>query len=132
MCAPRAVVLAIALTVGLITLMAIGRPAAVRADSSITIATSGSVPCSGVAPIACFSPLSISETAGATITWTNSTPEVHTATSCDPQSCAGATSPDVFHTGDIQPGDSASVRLTVPGVYHYFCTLHGYMNGTIT
>lgn len=59
-----------------------------------------------------------------TIYWTNQDGAIHTATSD-----AGA--PAAFDTGNIAAGGSAQVTLTVPGTYHYHCTYHAWMQGTI-
>jgi amicyanin len=68
-----------------------------------------------------FSPATVTITAGDTITWTNTDPVVHTATSA-----TGA-----FDSGDIAQGDSFSVTFTTPGTYDYFCTPHPTMTGRI-
>jgi len=64
-----------------------------------------------------FSPLQITVLAGTTITWQNVSSAPHTATS-DPGS------PAAFDTGTIPAGGQASVTLTVPGTYTYFCAIH--------
>src|SRR5829696_3441850 len=64
-----------------------------------------------------FSPATLTITAGDTVTWTNSDPVVHTATST-----TGA-----FDSGDLAEGDSFSVTLTTPGTYDYLCTPHPTM-----
>ena len=68
-----------------------------------------------------FSPATVTITAGDTVTWTNTDPVVHTATST-----TGA-----FDSGDIAQGDSFSVTFTTPGTYDYFCTPHPTMTGQI-
>ena len=57
-----------------------------------------------------FSPATVTITAGDTITWTNTDPVVHTATS----------SSGAFDSGDIAQGESFSVTFTTPGTYFYF------------
>jgi plastocyanin len=37
-----------------------------------------------------------------------------------------------FSSGLLQPGQRWSYTFTTPGVYHYFCSLHPGMDGTIT
>lgn len=59
-----------------------------------------------------------------TIYWTNQDAAIHTATS-DP----GA--PAAFDSGNIAAGGTAQITLTVPGTYHYHCTYHAWMQGTI-
>ena len=68
-----------------------------------------------------FSPATVTITAGDTVTWTNTDPVVHTATST-----TGA-----FDSGDIAQGESFSVTFTTPGTYVYFCTPHPTMTGQI-
>ena len=68
-----------------------------------------------------FSPATVTITAGDTITWTNTDPVVHTATS----------SSGAFDSGDIAQGESFSVTFTTPGTYDYFCTPHPTMTGQI-
>ena len=68
-----------------------------------------------------FSPATVTVTAGDTVTWTNTDPVVHTATST-----SGA-----FDSGDIAQGDTFSFTFTTPGTYDYFCTPHPTMTGRI-
>jgi plastocyanin len=59
-----------------------------------------------------------------TLYWTNADSAIHTATS-DPGQ--GVT----FDTGNINPGSSAQITITVPGTYTYHCTYHAWMQGKI-
>ena len=68
-----------------------------------------------------FSPATLTITAGDRVRWTNSDSVAHTATATNGS----------FDTGNIEPGESASVRFTQPGTYRYTCTPHPTMNGTI-
>jgi len=68
-----------------------------------------------------FSPASITINVGDRVTWTNSDAVGHTATAT-----SGA-----FDTGNIDQGESATVRFTQPGTYRYICTPHPTMTGTI-
>lgn len=68
-----------------------------------------------------FSPSSMTITAGTTVTWVNQGAAVHTATSD-----TGA-----FDTGQIAPGQSASVTFDTPGTYTYYCAIHPNMTATI-
>ncbi|MEA3218372.1 MAG: hypothetical protein QOJ19_4528 [Acidimicrobiia bacterium] len=59
---------------------------------------------------------------GTTVTWSNTGARPHTATD------RGGT----FDTQPIAPGAQASVNLTVPGTYFYFCRINpSKMNGTV-
>jgi alcohol dehydrogenase (cytochrome c) len=59
--------------------------------------------------------------AGTTITWHNNGPSVHTAT----DSMGG------WDTGDIAPGQDASVEFDSAGTYNYSCTPHPWMLGQV-
>ena len=68
-----------------------------------------------------FTADNVQVSAGTTITWHNNGPSVHTATDNNGN----------FDTGEIQPGEDASVELDTPGTYTYTCTLHPWMSGQI-
>ena len=68
-----------------------------------------------------FSPASITINVGDRVTWTNTDAVAHTATAT-----SGA-----FDTGNIDQGESATIRFTQPGTYSYVCTPHPSMTGTI-
>ena len=70
-----------------------------------------------------FAPDPITIDAGATVTWTNDDSVAHDATSDD--------GPAPFATGSIEAGGSSSVALTAAGTYHYTCSVHPDMVGTI-
>jgi alcohol dehydrogenase (cytochrome c) len=59
--------------------------------------------------------------AGTTLTWQNNGPSAHTATD----------SKSAWDTGDIEPGQSASIEFDTPGTYTYVCTPHPWMMGQI-
>jgi plastocyanin len=60
---------------------------------------------------------------GSTIIFKNISQIPHTATE--------TSGPATFDTGNINPGQSKSIKLTKPGTYHYDCTYHPNMVGTI-
>ena len=67
--------------------------------------------------------------AGETVTWKNDDTAIHTATSGK-----DATPDGRFDTSLVSPGQG-SKPITTPnerGQYPYFCTLHPWMEGTIT
>ncbi len=68
-----------------------------------------------------FSPRTVTINVGDRVRWTNNDAIAHTATAT-----SGA-----FDTGDLEEGESASVRFTIPGTYRYICTPHPTMTGTI-
>jgi plastocyanin len=59
--------------------------------------------------------------AGATVTWTNKDDEPHTVVS--------DTAP--FRSGALDTDESFSFRFDEPGTYHYACSIHPRMVGTI-
>lgn len=71
-----------------------------------------------------FIPADIKIPAGTTVTWTNHDVVAHTATASDPKG--------VFDSGNLNPGQSFSFKFDTPGTYHYICTYHPFMKGTIT
>lgn len=71
-----------------------------------------------------FEPASCSVEVGATLTFVNDDDVPHTATSDD-----GAASP--FDTGNLQPGESATVTLDSAGSSPYHCAIHPSMQATI-
>jgi LPXTG-motif cell wall-anchored protein len=68
-----------------------------------------------------FQPSSVQVTAGGSVTWTNNGQEPHDATA------SGG-----FSTGELAPGESASVAFDQPGSISYICTIHPDMTGTVT
>jgi plastocyanin len=92
--------------------------AAFPSANSPTVAQGGAVSVSIRDPD--FSPSVIQIEVGTTVTWLNAASnETHTAT--------GA----AFNTGDIAPGQSASVIFNTPGTYHYSCSIHPEKTGVI-
>ncbi len=58
---------------------------------------------------------------GTKITFANRDQTAHTATSTNTG----------FDTGTIKPGKSATVTVSKPGTYAYYCQFHAFMHGTI-
>jgi plastocyanin len=71
-----------------------------------------------------FSPANITVKAGSTVTWTNKDSVAHTVTETDGK--AGPSS------GDVNPGSTYSFTFKTPGTYHYHCSIHLEMIGTVT
>ncbi len=69
-----------------------------------------------------FVPPSLTVQMGDTVRWTNQDPTQHTATS----------DTGVWDSGLLWLGGSFSFTFTGSGVYGYHCTVHPYMQGTIT
>jgi plastocyanin len=69
-----------------------------------------------------YDPADITVASGAKVTFTNHDQTAHTAT----------TQHGGFDTGTINPGHRATVTLTTPGTYAYYCQFHPFMHGTLT
>ena len=69
-----------------------------------------------------FSPAALTVPVGATVTWRNQDGEPHTVTSD-----AG-----LFRSSALDTNETFSFRFEKPGVYHFLCSIHPYMVGTIT
>ena len=68
-----------------------------------------------------FSPTPLTVKAGSTVTWTNMDDEPHTVVSD-----AG-----VFKSGGMDTNESFSYKFDKPGTYHFTCSIHPRMVGTI-
>ena len=68
-----------------------------------------------------FAPATVSVTAGTTVTWTNRDQIAHTVS--DTQN--GIASPV------LNQSQTYSHTFTKPGTYHYICTIHPFMHGTV-
>lgn len=67
-----------------------------------------------------YHPATIIVAAGTKVTFTNHDQTPHTATNTS-----------AFDTGALKPGHSATVALTKPGTYTYYCQFHAFMSATI-
>jgi plastocyanin len=68
-----------------------------------------------------FTPNSVTVSAGATVTWSNLDDEPHTVVSD-----AG-----LFRSGAMDTNESFSFKFDKPGTYHFTCSIHPRMVGTI-
>jgi plastocyanin len=68
-----------------------------------------------------YQPAAVTVMPGTKITFTNHDQTAHTATS----TVTG------FDSGTINPGKSASITVTKPGTYTYYCQFHAFMHATI-
>jgi plastocyanin len=96
-----------------------GAPAAAPAPTPETTATAGDQQVAAASASVTivdfdYSPAEVTVNAGESVTWTNSGDEPHTATAD-----SGA-----FDTPVLNSGESASVTLSQPGTFSYFCKLH--------
>ncbi len=68
-----------------------------------------------------FSPTTSTVRAGSTVTWTNLDDEPHTV-----QSATG-----LFKSGAMDTNETFSFKFDKPGTYHFTCSIHPRMVGTI-
>ncbi|HYM22462.1 MAG TPA: cupredoxin family copper-binding protein, partial [Vicinamibacterales bacterium] len=68
-----------------------------------------------------FAPAEMTVKVGDTVTWINKDPFPHNISSK-----AGG-----LHSGDLEPDASWQFHATTPGSFHYVCTLHPGMKGTL-
>jgi plastocyanin len=68
-----------------------------------------------------FSPTSLTVKAGSTVTWTNEDDEPHTVVSDD----------KLFRSGSLDTNDSFKFKFDKTGTYHFTCSIHPRMLGTI-
>jgi len=68
-----------------------------------------------------FSPADLTVSAGTTVTWKNEDGEVHRVQDDH----------NGFASAALDTHDSFSQTFAIPGVYHYFCSIHPYMVGKI-
>jgi plastocyanin len=71
-----------------------------------------------------FSPAGMTITAGTTVKVTNDDRVAHTWTA--------TSAPVGFNSNYLNPGASYAFTFTVSGSYHYQCSIHTFMTGTIT
>ena len=70
-----------------------------------------------------FSPPVLTVPVGTTVTWTNRDDIPHTVTDAD--------NPKETKSPPLDTGDAYSRTFTAAGTYHYFCSLHPHMQGTV-
>jgi amicyanin len=70
-----------------------------------------------------FSPPVLTVSVGTKVTWTNRDDIPHTITD--------ANHPKEIKSPALDTGDSYSRTFTAAGTYHYFCSLHPHMQGTV-
>lgn len=68
-----------------------------------------------------FAPVTLTVKAGSTVTWTNKDDEPHTV----------ASDTGLFRSGALDTNDTFVFRFDKPGTYHYTCTIHPRMVGTV-
>ena len=68
-----------------------------------------------------FNPTPLTVKAGSTVTWTNMDDEPHTVVS----------DTGVFKSGGMDTNESFSFKFDKPGTYHFTCSIHPRMVGTV-
>lgn len=68
-----------------------------------------------------FTPMSLTVKAGTTVTWANKDDEPHTVMSDS----------GLFRSGAIDTDGTFSFRFDRPGTYHFICSIHPQMVGTL-
>ena len=68
-----------------------------------------------------FTPMSLTVKAGATVMWANKDDEPHTVVSDS----------GLFRSGAIDTDGTFSFRFDRPGTYHFICSIHPQMVGTV-
>jgi plastocyanin len=68
-----------------------------------------------------FVPVSLTVKAGSTVTWANMDDEPHTVVS----------DTGLFRSGAMDTSESFSFKFDKPGTYHFTCSIHPRMVGTI-
>jgi plastocyanin len=68
-----------------------------------------------------FNPTPLAVKAGSTVTWTNMDDEPHTVVS----------DTGLFKSGGLDTNESYSFKFDKPGTYHFTCSIHPRMVGTI-
>ena len=70
-----------------------------------------------------FAPATITVRAGEEVTWVNEDDAPHTVLGSDPGS--------PLKSPALDTGDKYAAKLTQPGTYEYFCSLHPHMTGVV-
>lgn len=96
-------------------------PVAAVATSPAVAAPADAAPPIVIARDFMFAPGTITIKAGASVTWKNSDDEPHTVVS----------DTGLFRSGALDTNESFSFRFDKPGTYHYACSIHPRMVGTI-
>lgn len=68
-----------------------------------------------------FAPMTLSVSAGTTVTWTNADGEPHTVVSVD----------GLFRSAALDQNDTFKFTFAKPGTYKYVCSIHPKMVGTV-
>ena len=101
--------------------------AAAKAPMAVTVEPVAGSGAPGCETTECYTPSTVTISAGGTVTFTNTDTAPHTSTSG-----SAANGPDgIFDTSLIMMNASFDVTLADAGTYTYFCMVHPWMEGTI-
>jgi plastocyanin len=103
---------AAALMLAGVSLVATGAPTAAAAPDTAEVVIKNFM----------FAPIQVKVKAGSRVTWTNKDEEPHTVVSD-----SGA-----FRSSALDTNDNFSFKFDKPGTYHFLCSIHPQMVGTIT
>jgi plastocyanin len=95
----------------LLSLLAVAHPASAAAPDSNQILIKDFM----------FAPNSVTIKAGATVTWANKDDEPHSVVS----------DTGLFRSGAVDTDETFSYKFVQPGTYHFTCSIHPRMVGTI-
>lgn len=70
-----------------------------------------------------FTPATITVSVGSTVTWTNHDDIPHTVVDAD--------APKTVKSAALDTDETYKRSFNSPGTYHYFCSLHPHMQGTV-
>ena len=103
------------------------KAAASKAPMNVTVEPVAGSGAPGCETTECYTPSTVTISAGGTVTFTNTDTAPHTSTSG-----TAANGPDgIFDTSLIMMNASYDVTLSDAGTYPYFCMVHPWMEGTI-
>jgi amicyanin len=118
----------IAIVIALVALVGFGGKSATQGMSMAGMSTSANAGKSGATATTAvaiknfaFSPETITVKAGSTVTWTNNDSVDHTVTFDG----------NTVSSSDLGMNDTFSHAFPTPGTYHYICTIHPFMHGTV-
>lgn len=128
----------IAVVAGLVVISILSSQHALADNVSVVIPPGAANPNFDTPAAEWFSPSVISIRVGDTVTWTNHDREIHNIASGTGitrmefvTSSNVGTTDGLFQSGPLAPGESWSQTFSKAGVFHYFCTIHPWMNGAV-
>jgi len=105
-----------------LALGAAGTAVLMQSAQTASAATSATQPAIAISHYS-FQPGALTVTKGSTVTWINKDEDVHTIKSTD--------GPEAFSSPALDNGNRFGFTFHRAGTYHYVCSVHPYMRGTI-